>query len=131
MHTVLGYAYLYPSEPLSFLYKPKILSLIVTYGPSVNLGIYEYHHNICASAFLSLCVVHGFASASYNVIEDANLATTFSFNVKGESSFLGVVTGRITSRAGGTSRKLVCGMFLEINFCLYSLVNCRVEWKKQ
>ena len=40
------------------------------------------------------------------MIEDASLATTFSFNVKGETSFVGAVTGRITSRAGGTSRKL-------------------------
>ena len=57
--------------------------------------------------FLSLCAVHGFASASYEVTEDANLATTFSLNVKGQTTLLGAVTGEITSRAGGTSRKLV------------------------
>ena len=60
------------------------------------------------SLLLSLWyVVHGFEKASDNVIEGDNLFITFSLNVKGETTLLGAVTGEITSRAGGTSRKLL------------------------
>ena len=62
---------------------------------------------IMPSPFVSLCIVHGFEKASYNVIEDTNLRTTFSLNVKGTTTLLGAVTGEITSVAGGTSRKFL------------------------
>ena len=81
--------------------------------------------------FLSLSAVHGFASASYNVIEDTNLATTFSLNVKGRTTLVGAVAGVVTSQAGGTSRKLLLhdpdinyweyGMFLRTSEALYLL----------
>ena len=65
-------------------------------------------------------VVHGFASASYSVIEGSILDTTFFLNVKGETGLQGAVTGVINSRAGGTSRKLFhdhqCEMFYKIRF---------------
>ena len=67
-----------------------------------------------------LCnVVHGFARASYDVVEDTNLATTFSLNVKGETTLLGAVAGVVTSQAGGTSRKLLLhdSFFVAIGLC--------------
>ena len=60
---------------------------------------------IMSSLLLSLCAVHGFAKASYDVFEDTNLDATFFLNVKGETTLVGAVTGEITSQAGGTSRK--------------------------
>ena len=45
--------------------------------------------------------------ASYDALEGWYLVTTFSLNIKGETTLLGVVAGEITSRAGGTSRKLM------------------------
>ena len=55
----------------------------------------------------SLCVVHGFKKVSYDVIEDSNLATTFSLNVKGTTALLGAVTGEVTSQPGTARGKLL------------------------
>ena len=64
------------------------------------------------SLLLSLCAVHGFLNASYEVNEDNKLATRFSLDVKGETTLLGAVTGVITSQAGGTSSKLMLRDFV-------------------
>ena len=95
--------------------------------PMVLLSVWVHcmwYHYIHSSAFISLCAVHGFASASYDVIEDTNLAITFFLNVKGNTTFqFPDLFGRITSQAGGTSRKslphdldIECGMFLKYYF---------------
>ena len=67
--------------------------------------------------YLSLHAVHGFERASYEVTEDANLGTTFSLDVKGETSLVGAVTGIITSEAAGTSRKLLLHNLTECVEC--------------
>ena len=70
-------------------------------------GCTHSHDNQISSLLLSLCAVHGFDKASYNVIEGSNSETKFSLNVKGETTLLGAVTGEINSQAGGTTRKLM------------------------
>ena len=64
------------------------------------------HIFVLMSPSSSLCAVHGFVRASYNVIEGDTLATTFSLNVKGRTVLLGAVTGTATSEAG-TARKIL------------------------
>ena len=51
--------------------------------------------------------MHGFAKALYSVTEDTNLNTSFSLNVKGQTTLPGAVAGVVFSQAGGTSRKLM------------------------
>ena len=86
---------------------------MLTY-PFVLLSLHICTHpcNVFPSSLLA--VVHGFEKASQIVTEGTNLFTTFSLNVKGETTLLGAVTGEITSRAGGTSRKL----FYDHQICL-------------
>ena len=50
-----------------------------------------------------LFVVHGFASAAYDVIEGERLDTVFRLNVKGTANFETALIGVITSMAGGTA----------------------------
>ena len=72
---------------------------------------------IIFSLLLSLCAVHGFDKESYNVTEDSSLATTFSLNVKGETTLLGAVAGEVISLAGGTARKLM----LHDSVCIHGM----------
>ena len=67
----------------------------------IIIGYTHLHVNV------PLRAVHGFERASYSVNEGERLDATFSLNVRGETSLLGAVAGVITSRAGGTSRKLL------------------------
>ena len=54
-------------------------------------------------SFYSLCTVHGFASASYDVEEGERLDTTFGLNVKGTTSLPLVILGIITLETGTAS----------------------------
>ncbi|CAI8054951.1 hypothetical protein GBAR_LOCUS29988, partial [Geodia barretti] len=64
-----------------------------------NAGL-SYNDSSC-----NLCIVHGFAQAAYDVVEDQQLVTMFQLNVKGMTQFGGalVVTGVITATADGTA----------------------------
>ena len=50
-------------------------------------------------------VVHGFAQAVYNVMEESRLDTRFQLNVKSRTNFPGLlnIQGTITAAAGGTA----------------------------
>ena len=50
-----------------------------------------------------LCTVHGFANATYDVVEGERLDTTFGLNVKGTTSLPPLIFGTITSVAGTAS----------------------------
>ena len=54
---------------------------------------------------MTIVSVHGFANATYNVVEGERLNTFFELNVKGETPFGGalVVAGTITTASGGTA----------------------------
>ena len=52
---------------------------------------------------LYLFIVHGFASAVYDVVEGERLDTVFRINVKGTSIFEIALPGVVTSMAGGTT----------------------------
>ena len=54
---------------------------------------------------MTIVAVHGFANATYNVVEGERLNTFFELNVKGETPFGGalVFSGRITTASGGTA----------------------------
>ncbi|CAI8002445.1 hypothetical protein GBAR_LOCUS3394 [Geodia barretti] len=58
-----------------------------------------------AGSTCNLCIVHGFAQAAYDVVEDERLDTMFQLNVKGTTQFGGalVVAGVITATADGTA----------------------------
>ena len=51
--------------------------------------------------------MHGFERAFYNVVEGDNVITTFSLNVKGETTLLGAVAGLVCSQAAGTTGTLM------------------------
>ena len=74
--------------------------------------------------------VHGFANASYAVVEDKRLDTTFSLNVKGETNLPLMISGAITSEADTASECLLdlplplscmCGR-------LFSITLCHIDW---
>ena len=51
-------------------------------------------------------IVHGFANATYEVVEDRRLDTVFELNVKGMTAFPtlnDIIDGRITAETGGTT----------------------------
>ena len=49
-------------------------------------------------------IVHGFANATYEVVEDRRLDTFFELNVKGMTAFPTlIIDGRITAETGGTT----------------------------
>ena len=67
---------------------------------SMTVGIWG-----CNNLYLyfSLCTVHGFANAVYDVEEGEILDTTFELNVKGTTSLALVIWGNITSERGTAS----------------------------
>ena len=52
-----------------------------------------------------MTLVHGFVNASYEVVEDGRLDTTFRLNVKGMTNFPLIIEGVITAMAGPTTSK--------------------------
>ena len=55
--------------------------------------------------FLSVCTVHGFLNASYDVVEGERLDTRFDLSVKGTMLMFPspLITGTITSEQGTAS----------------------------
>ena len=57
---------------------------------------------ICTCTYIHTHTVHGFAQASYDVIEEERLDTTFGINVKGTTGFPNgfTILGEIVSEPG-------------------------------
>ena len=53
-----------------------------------------------------IAAVHGFANATYDVVEGERLDTFFQLNVKGMTAFPSlIIQGTVTTVAGGTASK--------------------------